>query len=157
MEVFSPSSSKNEESDAKGRLQNPHALCDSLYVYIPTSPWSHIMRKVFLTILLSEVYTAAVSLRGLPRLHTSLHLARRREQDMRLEWALHVIPCVAMLYLMRKAGEPSSASSSSATPTAGKEYGGGDERTGLSGAVVEDGYGEYAPGSNRYRTGGYTS
>ncbi|CAN0195023.1 unnamed protein product [Ectocarpus fasciculatus] len=83
---------------------------------------------------------------------------KRREQDMRLEWALHVIPCVAMLYLMRKAGEPSSASSSSsATPTAGKEYGGGDERTGLSGAVVEDGYGEHAPGSNRYRTGGYTS
>lgn len=77
---------------------------------------------------------------------------------MRLEWALHVIPCVAMLYLMRKAGEPSSSSSSTATTPAGKDYG-GDERTGLSGAVVEDGYGEQAPSSNRYRTsgdGGYT-
>ncbi|CBN76258.1 hypothetical protein Esi_0422_0021 [Ectocarpus siliculosus] len=78
---------------------------------------------------------------------------KRREQDMRLEWALHVIPCVAMLYLMRKAGEPSSSSSSTATTPAGKEYG-GDESTGFSGADVEDGYGEQAPGSNRYLTGG---
>ncbi|CAM9147760.1 unnamed protein product [Choristocarpus tenellus] len=28
------------------------------------------------------------------------------QQEMQLEWAPHVIPCVAMLYLMRKAGEP---------------------------------------------------
>lgn len=72
---------------------------------------------------------------------------------MRLEWALHVIPCVAMLYLMRKAGEPSSSSSSTATTAADKEYG-VNERTGLSGVDVEDGYGEQAPGLNRYHTGG---
>ncbi|CAB1115023.1 unnamed protein product [Ectocarpus sp. CCAP 1310/34] len=66
---------------------------------------------------------------------------------MMLEWALHVIPCVAMLYLMRKAGEPSSSSSSTAT-TAGKDYG-GNERTGFTGADVEDGYGEQVPSSNR--------
>lgn len=68
---------------------------------------------------------------------------RRWERDMRLEWALHVVPCVAMLYLMRKAGEPTSSSSSSTRALASaaeREEAGydarnvtGDEKRGLAG------------------------
>lgn len=73
---------------------------------------------------------------------------------MRAEWALHVIPCVAMLYLMRKAGKPtpSASSSSSQSPslptpaasdaeTSQKRGGIIDERTGFAGGVVEEGRG----------------
>lgn len=56
---------------------------------------------------------------------------------MKVEWALHVIPCVAMLYLMRKAGEPTASSSNG-----GRDYDnrGSDERAGfVEGAVDEAG------------------
>ncbi|CAM9140541.1 unnamed protein product [Pylaiella littoralis] len=68
---------------------------------------------------------------------------KRWERDMRLEWALHLVPCVAMLYLMRKAGEPTSSSSSSTRALASaaeREEAGydarnvtGDEKRGLAG------------------------
>lgn len=59
----------------------------------------------------------------------------RWERDMKVEWALHVIPCVAMLYLMRKAGEPTASSSNG-----GREYEnrGSDERTGIVGREADE-------------------
>lgn len=44
---------------------------------------------------------------------------------MRMEWAPHVIPCIAMLYLMRNAGEPPSGESVEGNETT--EFGGGGE------------------------------
>lgn len=58
---------------------------------------------------------------------------------MRLEWALHVIPCVTMLYLMRRAGQPTSAS-------ARNSVGSGETRE-FGGVDVEDGGGQDAKGS----------
>lgn len=61
---------------------------------------------------------------------------------MKLEWALHIIPCVAMLYLMRKAGEPTASNSAATTPTLngarGLNRAGGDERTGLAGGGADE-------------------
>lgn len=55
---------------------------------------------------------------------------------MKVEWALHVIPCVAMLYLMRKAGEPTASSSSNG----GREYDerSSDERSGFVEGVADE-------------------
>lgn len=54
---------------------------------------------------------------------------------MKVEWALHVIPCVAMLYLMRKAGEPTASSSNG-----GRDYEdrSSDERMGFVGGAVDE-------------------
>lgn len=48
---------------------------------------------------------------------------------MRLEWAPHVIPCIAMLYLMRNAGERTSGER-------GGEAGDSGERAELGSAEV---------------------
>lgn len=45
---------------------------------------------------------------------------------MRLEWAPHVVPCIAMLYLMRNAGEPPSGETVEGNEAT--EFGGGGER-----------------------------
>lgn len=50
---------------------------------------------------------------------------KKWEWDMRMEWAPHVIPCIAMLYLMRNAGEPPSGESVEGNETT--EFGGGGE------------------------------
>lgn len=62
--------------------------------------------------------------------------ARRWEHNMKVEWALHVIPCVAMLYLMRKAGEPTAASSSNGGR--GFDERSSDERTGFVGGGADE-------------------
>lgn len=55
---------------------------------------------------------------------------------MKVEWALHVIPCVAMLYLMRKAGEPTASSTSNGGRD--DENRGSDERTGFAGRDADE-------------------
>lgn len=51
----------------------------------------------------------------------------RWEWDMRLEWALHVIPCVTMLYLMRRAGQPTFTAAQNAVGSGERrEFGSGD-------------------------------
>lgn len=62
----------------------------------------------------------------------------RWERDMRLEWAPHVIPCVAMLYLMRNSGEPTSGGSEEARHH--------DEKTELGGGEASGGHGSYGSG-----------
>lgn len=57
---------------------------------------------------------------------------------MKVEWALHVVPCVAMLYLMRKAGEPTASSSSSSNGGTDYDDRSGDERTGFAGGGAVD-------------------
>lgn len=61
---------------------------------------------------------------------------------MRLEWAPHIIPCVAMLYLMRNAGEP----------TSGDSYAGdSDERgTAFAEGDVENGGRDKKEGGSNY-------
>eukprot|EP00752_Nemacystus_decipiens_P007394 g6612.t1 len=61
---------------------------------------------------------------------------KRWEQDMNVEWALHVIPCVAMLYLMRKAGEPTASSSS--TGAGDYDNRSSNERTGFVGSGADE-------------------
>lgn len=63
---------------------------------------------------------------------------------MRIEWAPHIIPCVAMLYLMRNAGERSSGGVRDAGA------GGSGERTGLGGGEVARGDTDGKEGSRNY-------
>lgn len=72
---------------------------------------------------------------------------------MKVEWALHVIPCVAMLYLMRKAGEPTASSSSSSNGGGEYDNRSGDERTGFVGrgsGTGTKGIEESAEGTRNY-------
>ncbi|CAM9947361.1 unnamed protein product [Scytosiphon promiscuus] len=99
---------------------------------------------------------------------------KRWERDMRVEWALHVIPCVAMLYLMRKAGKPTPSSSSSQSPSAAAaaaaasedgishKRGNGidgsvDERTGFAGGSAEEGRGRGGGGVGAQHDGSINS
>lgn len=67
---------------------------------------------------------------------------------MRMEWALHVIPCVAMLYLMRKAGEPDSgAQRDVAYRNERSEFGGGEAESCSDGKEAARQYGSYGSGS----------
>lgn len=97
----------------------------------PQPTFVHCLAPRFLVVDVQRAYRTM--------LDCCLSFMYRWEQDMKVEWALHVIPCVAMLYLMRKAGEPTASSLNGGRDSDNRSSG---ERTGFAEGGVDDEAGE---------------